>query len=112
MIKSSNTVNIDGTKLNDFNIREALSFDRNDKFSFWVVRPLAILTAAGLGVGMFFASAFLIAVLLAMVPLLALSMWAMKTKHERAAREADPVVASQVPSEPEDDIDADLQTAR
>lgn len=95
MIHNTQTVNIDGTVLNKETIEKAFSFNNDDMFSRWVVRPLAILTTIGLGIAMFFASAFLIVISLAMIPLLAISFWALKTKVERDIANADPVVATQ-----------------
>ncbi len=83
MINSTNTINIDGTVIDHEEIRNSFDFNNGDKFTRWVVRPLALLTAIGIGVAMFFASAFLIMLSLAMLPLLAVSMWAVKTKVER-----------------------------
>lgn len=95
MIHNNQTVNIDGTTLNNETLAKALNFNENDKFSRWVVRPLAILTAIGMGLAMFFASAFLIVLSLAMIPLLAVSFWALKTKVARDIAKADPVVDTQ-----------------
>ena len=83
MINSTNTINIDGTVIDHDEIRNSFDFNNSDKFTRWVVRPLALLTAIGMGVAMFFASAFLSMLSLAMLPLLAVSMWAVKTKLER-----------------------------
>lgn len=109
MINSTNTVNIDGTVLKDEAFIKAFAFNKDDKFSQWVVRPLAILTAIGMGVAMFFASAFLIVLSLAMIPLLAVSFWAVKTKVERDMAKTDPVVDTQ--SAASDAPAADVQTA-
>lgn len=95
MIHNNQTVNIDGTTLNNETMVTALSFNENDKFGRWVVRPLAILTAIGMSIAMFFASAFLIVLSLAMIPLIAVSFWAVKTKMARDIANADPVVDTQ-----------------
>lgn len=95
MINSTNTLNIDGTKLNNEEIKRILDFNKQDTFTRWVVRPIAVLTVAGLMVAGFFASAFFIAVSLALVPFIALSAWAMKKKMERDLAAADPVVDTQ-----------------
>ena len=95
MINNTQTVNIDGTTLNNEAFVRAFTFDKNDKFSQWVVRPLAVLTAIGMGIAMFFASAFLIVLSLAMIPLIAVSFWAVKTKVERDIAQANPVVDTQ-----------------
>ena len=83
MINSTNTVNIDGVAISALDLKKAFSIDNTDNFSRWVVRPLALLAAIGIGVAVFFASAFLIMVSLALLPVLAVAMWAMKTKLKR-----------------------------
>lgn len=95
MIHNTQTVNIDGTTLNKEALEKAFSFNNNDTFSRWVLRPLAILMAIGMSVAMFFASAFIIVLSLAMIPLLAISFWVVKTKVERDIANADPVVDTQ-----------------
>lgn len=95
MIHNTQTINIDGTVLKEEDIVKAFTFNENDKFSKWVVRPLAMLTAVGMGIAMFFASAFLIIISLAMVPLIAVSLWAFKKKVERDLAMSDPVVDTQ-----------------
>ena len=109
MINSTNTVNIDGTVLKDEEFIKAFKFDKDDKFSLWVLRPLALLTAVGVGIAMFFASAFLIILSMAMIPLLAISFWALKTKVERDMAKSDPVVDTQTSSSEEHSVD--VQTA-
>lgn len=83
MINSTNTVNIDGVKFNEFDINDVFATGRDDNFGRWVVRPLAIVAAIGIAVAAFFASAMLIVVSVALLPLLAVAMWAMKTKLQR-----------------------------
>lgn len=83
MINSTNTINIDGTVLKDEEFIRVFTFNKDDKFSQWVVRPIAVLAALGIGIAMFFASAFLIVMSLAMIPLLAIAIWVFKTKVER-----------------------------
>lgn len=83
MINSTNTVNIDGTIIDHDEILNSFKLNSGDSFTRWVVRPLALLTAVGMGVAMFFASAFLIMLSLAMLPLAALSIWALRKKLER-----------------------------
>ncbi len=95
MINSTNTLNIDGTKLNNEEIKRILNFDKQDTFSRWVVRPIAVLTVVGLLVAAFFAGAFFIAISLALLPFLALFGWAMKKKIERDMAASDPVVDTQ-----------------
>jgi|GEM_PF-1536410 len=105
MIHNTQTVNIDSTNLNKDAFVKAFSSDNDDTFSRWVVRPLAIITSVGLGIAMFFASAFLIVLSLAMIPLLAISFWAVKTKVERDIAKADPVVATQAAEQDEHNED-------
>lgn len=92
MINSTNTVHIDGTVIDREEIVNAFNFDKADKFTRWVVRPLALLSAVGIVIAGFFASAVLILLSLAMLPLLALSMWAVKSKLERDASVQEPVI--------------------
>ena len=109
MINSTNTINIDGKILKDEDFIKAFTFNKDDKFSRWVVRPLAFLTAIGIGIAMFFASAFLIILSFAMIPLLAVSFWAVKTKVERDIAKADPVVDTQTSAS--DGSTTDVQAA-
>ena len=95
MINSSNTIHIDGTVINQEDWMNRFNLDTDDKFTRWVLRPLALLAALGFGVAMFFASAVLIMLSLAMLPLLAVAMWAVKRKLERDAAAANPVVSTQ-----------------
>ena len=85
MINSTNTVNIDGAAFEGMNFKEDLQFRSDDKFSLWVIRPLVILSMVGLGIGLLFASAFLFAAMVVTLPLIALTIWVMKTKAERDA---------------------------
>ena len=110
MIRNTQTINIDGTVLKHDEVLKALTFNANDNFSNWVVRPLALLSAVGIGVAMFFASAFLILISLAMIPLLVITAWAFKKKVERDIANASPIVDTQYA---EQDITADdTQAAR
>ena len=95
MINSTNTLNIDGTSFNDEEIKRILNADSKDTFSRWILRPIAVLTAVGLVVAGLFASVFFIAISLALMPLVALSMWALKKKMERDLASADSVVDTQ-----------------
>lgn len=106
MINSTNTINIDGTVLKDEDFVKAFTFSKDDKFSQWVVRPLAILAAVGLGIAMFFASAFILVMSLAMIPLLAISFWAVKTKIKRDLAKSNPVVDTQTNANVEPATDA------
>ena len=95
MINSTNTVNIDGTIIDHDEILNSFKLNSGDSFTRWVVRPLALLTAVGMGVAMFFASAFLIMLSLAMLPLAALSIWALKKKLERENTTAETLADTQ-----------------
>ncbi len=96
MINSTNTVNIDGVAFRQFDIKKAFSAEHSDNFTRWVVRPLALLAAIGIGVAAFFASAVLILASLALLPLLAVAMWAMKAKLERDLASADTTIDGDV----------------
>ena len=99
MINSTNTVNIDGEIFEKLDVRKTFSIDENDSFSRWVLRPIAILAAIGIGVAAFIASAMLIMVSLALLPILAVAVWAMRTKLERDLKrsvvESEAVVVSE-----------------
>jgi len=95
MINSTNTININDTVLNDDMLKKTFSFKNEDRFTRWVVRPLVLLTALGVGATMLFASAFLILLSLAMLPLLAVGLWAVQKKVQRDLEAANPVVDTQ-----------------
>jgi len=78
MINSTNTVNIDGASFKELDFKKAFESENQDFFSLWVARPLALLAAVGVGVAVFLASAFLVVVSLALLPLLAVALWAMR----------------------------------
>ena len=91
MINSTNTVNIDGTRIPEVDLKAFFSANTDDTFTRWVVRPLALLAAVALGIAIFIASAFLTALALACLPILAISVWAMKAKLKRDSAES-PVI--------------------
>ncbi len=93
MINSTNTVNIDGAAIKTIDLQKFFASDSDDKFVRWVVRPLAILAALGVGAAVFFASAVLIMVSLALLPLIAVAMWAMKSKIDREIQDAESAVS-------------------
>ena len=95
MINNTNTVSIEGTVIDHDEILKTFKAEEGDNFTRWIVRPLAFLTAIGVGVAMLFASFFMILVSLALVPLVAVSAWAIKSKLERDIANAEPVVATQ-----------------
>jgi len=92
MINSTNSVNIDGTSFKEFDFKKAFESENQDFFSRWVVRPLALLAAVGVGVAVFLAGAFLALVSLALLPLLAVALWAMKTKLQRDLASSDTTI--------------------
>ena len=92
MINSTNTVNIDGAALKEIDFKKAFESENQDVFSRWVARPLALLAAVGVGVAVFLASAFLAVVSLALLPLLAVALWAMKTKLQRDLASSDTTI--------------------
>ena len=91
MINSTNTVNIDGTKIPELDLKAFFAADSSDAFTRWIVRPLAVLTAVAFGFAIFMASAFLTMLALAFLPILAISGWALKTKIKRDSADA-PVI--------------------
>jgi len=95
MINSTNTININDTVLNDDVLKKTFSLKNEDRFTRWVVRPLVLLAALGVGAIMLFASAFLMVLSLAMLPLLAIGLWAVQKKVQRDLAAADPVVDTQ-----------------
>jgi len=95
MINSTNTININDTVLNDEMLKKTFSFKSEDRFTRWVVRPLMLLAALGVGTTLLFASAFLMLLSFAMLPLLAIGLWAAQKKIERDLAAADPVVDTQ-----------------
>lgn len=95
MINSTNTINVDGTVIDQDEILKTLKLDESDKFTRWVLRPLAVLTALGIGAAVLISSAFMIMLTLAMLPLMAVAMWVAKTKIERDIAASDPVIDTQ-----------------
>ncbi|MFT6303652.1 MAG: hypothetical protein ACI9XK_003963 [Granulosicoccus sp.] len=91
MINATNTVNIDGTRIPEVDLKAIFSGSLDDTFTRWVVRPLALLSAIAFGLAIFLASAFLTVLALAFLPILAVSVWAMRTKFKRDASES-PVI--------------------
>ena len=109
MINSTSTIYIDGAAAGSGEFIKVFSVGKDDKFSRWVVRPLALITVLGIGVAMLFASAFLILLSLAMVPFLVAFLWAIKTKLARDVANAHPVADSKTSDGGEQA--ADVQTA-
>ena len=92
MINTTNTVNIDGTRIPEVDLKAFFSGKSDDSFTRWVVRPLALLSAIAFGVAIFIASAFLTMLALAFLPILAVSVWAMKAKIRRDAKDSPVIV--------------------
>ena len=103
MINSTNTVNIDGTRIPEVDLKAFFSSDTDDTFTRWVVRPLALLAAIAFCFAIFLASAFLTALALAFLPILALSAWAMKAKFKRDVADSPVIIDA--------DTDVDSQPA-
>ena len=95
MINSTHNVNIDGSILSEEDFKNSLDFSSGDAMTRWLLRPLALLATVGMGVAVFLASAFLLMLSLAMLPLLAIGVWTVKSKLERDQSAADPVVDTQ-----------------
>lgn len=100
MINSTNTVNIDGTRIPEVDLKAFFSSNNDDSFTRWVARPLALFAAVALGCAIFLASAFLTILALAFLPILAVSVWVMKTKLKRDQAKS-PVII-----EASDDVDS------
>jgi len=95
MINSTSNVHIDGNVIDHEELMRTFKFDSDDKFTQWVMRPLAVLAVLGIGVATFFVGAFVIVVSLATLPLLMAAMWALKYKLNKSAAEAEAVVSTQ-----------------
>jgi len=106
MINSTNTININDTVLNDELLKKTFSFKSEDRFTRWIVRPLILLAGLGVGAAMLFASAMLILLSIAMLPLLALAFWAMGKKVQRDLASANPVMSTQSGSDNSVDLPA------
>ena len=89
MINSTHTIRIDGNDINPDDVINSFRNEQADTFTRWVVRPLALLTAIGMGAAMMIASFFLFMLSLAVLPLLAVSAWAFKRKLEKDLARAD-----------------------
>jgi len=95
MINSTNTVTIDGLVIDHEEILNTLKVGETDKFTRWVARPLALLAAVAVAVAILFAGVFMMLLSLALVPLLAVLIWAVRIKLQRDITNADPVVNTQ-----------------
>ena len=85
MIKSNNTVNIEGSVIDHEELKKYLSIDGvDDAKTKWLVRPLIMICGAGLAIAARFASVFLFAVSLVIVPVLGVAVWAMKSNSTKA----------------------------
>lgn len=101
MINSTHNVNIDSNTLNQADVMKTLRLDSDDRFTRWVVRPLGVLIALGLGTAAVIASIFMMVLSLAMVPLLLLGSWALKRKIEKDTLTADVTVDETLDGTPE-----------
>jgi len=88
MIKNTNTVNIEGTVIDQDELKSFLLLDNNDAKTKWLIKPLILISGVGLAVAAVFASIFLMAVSLLIVPVLAIAGWAMKSNIEKAAKQS------------------------
>ena len=88
MIKNTNTVNIEGTVIDQDELKSFLLLDNNDAKTKWLIKPLILISGVGLAVSAVFASIFLMAVSLLIVPVLAIAGWAMKSNIEKAAKQS------------------------
>lgn len=88
MMKSTNTVNIEGTVIDHDTLKDYMSLDNGNWKTKWLVRPLILVSGAGLAIAAIFASVFVLAISLVMVPLIALAGWAMKSNIEARMKEA------------------------
>ena len=96
MINSTHTFRIDGNDINPDDVVNSFKDGQADTFTRWVVRPLVLLTAIGMGAAMMVASFFLFLLSLAVLPLLAVSAWAFKRKLEKDLARADDSSSAQV----------------
>jgi len=103
MIKSNNTINIEGSVIDHDELREYLSFDGNDAKTKWLIKPLIVISGIGLAVAALFASVFLMAVSLVMVPVLGIAMWAMKSNIQKAVNQR--AASAETPVSTGDDTD-------
>ena len=60
MINSTNNVHIDGNVIDHEELMRTFKFNSDDRFTQWVLRPVAVIAAVGIGVATFFASAIVI----------------------------------------------------
>lgn len=106
MINTTNTINIDDSVINDDTLKKAFSFDKQDRFTRWVVQPLMLLAGLGIGATMLFASALFVLLSLALVPIVAIGLWAIKAKVQRDLAQHNPVVDTQRSTDISVNVDA------
>jgi len=87
MIRSNNTINIEGSVIDQDELREYLSIDENSPKIKWLIKPLVVASGVGLAAAAVFASVFMMAVLLVVVPLLGIAAWAMKPKSGKTVNQ-------------------------
>jgi len=95
MIKTSHNVHIDGTAIDHDELMRTFTLDTNDRYSRWVLKPLAALSVLGIAVASLIAGAVVLALSVALLPILAIGAWAFKSKLRRDAHPSDPVVDTQ-----------------
>jgi hypothetical protein len=85
MINTSHNVQIDGNAIDHDELMRTFTLDTNDRYSRWVLKPLAVLSALGFAVASMIAGAVLLALSVALLPMLALGAWALKSELQRDA---------------------------
>ncbi len=88
MIKNTSTVNIEGTVIDQDELKSFLLLDKDDAKTKWLVKPLILISGVGLVAAAVVTSFFLMAVSLVIVPVLALAGWALKSNMEKAVAES------------------------
>jgi len=88
MIKNTHTVNIEGTVIDQDELKSYLLLDNDDAKTKWLIKPLILISGVGLAAAAVFASIFLMAVSLVILPVMALAGWAMKSNIEKKVQQA------------------------
>lgn len=95
MINTTHNVHIDGSRLDHEQLLETFTLKTDDRYSRWVLKPLAVLSIIGIAAASVIAGTVLLAMSLAVLPLLAIGAYAVKYKLQRDIKAAAPVVDSQ-----------------
>lgn len=83
MINTTHNVHIDGAAIDTEEVMRTFTVDTQDRYSRWVLKPLAVLSIVGVAIASLVAGAVVLALSLALLPLFALSAWAVKNKLSR-----------------------------